>query len=193
MESGIAEMVIVQWGPEAFVTTRLIVTPRAVQGIRADLRGSPGYEEQIHTFVQCKPLRPTGDEWVFEEPECTDSGNSSPRFEPLRKDTEQFCGLSQVRHSSETAHQAARQCLVDAFEAEAPARMIEVSLTVEGDPIANVFRVADGRLSIYMDSHDSLGYEGLFLYECARLERRDPPVVYRETDCTEPELIPTAR
>ena len=185
IKDGHAEILLADWNRSGMVATRLVGSPHAIQGVRAFLGPSAQEPEQRHSFVECGTNTPTR-RADLDELRCTETATSSPRYQPGVEN--QFCGVSQVRSSLETVHRAARECLLDAFEDGGSAFMIETSLTVEGDPIGELIHVGDGAVSVYMEAHDQLGYEGRFRYRCDALAPHERGV-FTTVGCSDPVAV----
>lgn len=185
IEDGHAEIVLADWNSSGMVATRLVGSPNAIQGVRASLDPSAQNPEQRHSFVECGTTPPTRPE-DLDTLTCTETATSSPRYQPGADD--QFCGLSQIRHSLETVHRAARECLLAAFGNGGSAFLIETGLTVEGDPIGELIHVGDGAVSVYMEAHDQLGYEGRFRYQCDALAPHERGV-FTTVGCSDPVAV----
>ena len=163
---------------EVVVVRFLVAEPRSVRGIELTSTGMRDPQQTQH-LVTCDDLVATGDEWVFEDPECEEIEPFESRFDPaLAPDVTQYCGISLVLFTYETAHEAARRCFLDAFEAGASAQLFEVGYTVEGDPIATVLSTEGGVVEAYHDSHDSFGLQGERWERCTELLPAQPPLAF---------------
>jgi hypothetical protein len=93
----------------------------------------------------------------------------------------QFCGVAGAGgpiEASTASPVLARQCLLDAHVEAQPAVLVEVTVTVEGDPIVRVVRaLSDGTVALFEDAtRDTFGSGGWHRYGCQRLVTTD----YRE-------------
>jgi hypothetical protein len=90
----------------------------------------------------------------------------------------QFCGVAGggAPNEAPTVSPALpRQCLLDAHAEAQPAVLVEVAVTVEGDPYIRVVRtLSDGTVALFEDAtRDAFGSGGWHRYDCERLATTD--------------------
>jgi hypothetical protein len=109
--------------------------------------------------------------------------------EPVR-----FCGLEKAPAAAPVEHIDAvvRKCFWDVWLAGGSAEFASVQTTMEGDPVASVYRLpGDGSIVILTDgSQDRFGSGGWTLTRCGELvEDTEGRAFFGAADCDEGELL----
>lgn len=113
----------------------------------------------------------------------------------------QICGSIDTR-PDRTSAEVERRCFLDAHLANVPAVLVELQVTVEGDPVVTVHRTTStGAYTLAVDAtQDSFGSRDWYAYACDRLTTRVPgapealtPVTFSPSGtCTDVEGRPDA-